>query len=430
MPSWDSPAADALWTKAGGQGCWRGPLDALPGAIACVPDHELWQFRAEGRRALVGFVRARLAQQRRERGADPHAIAAAAHVLDPDALTLGFARRFAAYKRPTLLLDEPDRLARMLTHRERPVQLVVAGKAHPQDHEGKRLIQAFVRFAARRTVQGRVVFVEDYDMALAERLVQGVDLWLNTPRRPWEACGTSGMKVLVNGGLNLSELDGWWAEAYTPEVGWALGDGREHSEPGWDAVEAQQLYDLLEREVVPGFYERDARGIPVRWVQRICASLAGLAPRFSANRMLREYVARVYGSATARYRARSADGARLARELWAWEQGLDAHWSEVRFGAVRVRRAGEQWHFEVEVSLGGADPGAVQVDLYADPVDGEEGLREPMIRGEPSPGAAAAFIYRASIPAVRPAEHFTPRAVPCHRAAGVPLEEHHIRWPG
>jgi len=165
-------------------------------------------------------------------------------VLDPYALTLGFARRFTVYKRPNLLLYDPERLICLLTHPEWPVQLIVAGKAHPQDEEGKRLVQQFVRFASQPAVRHRVVFLEDYDMALAEHLVQGVDLWLNTPRRPWEACGTSGMKVLVDGGLNCSELDGWWAEAYRPEVGWALGDGREHPEPEWDAVEATQLYDL------------------------------------------------------------------------------------------------------------------------------------------------------------------------------------------
>jgi starch phosphorylase len=428
--SWDSAEADALWTTAGGRGCWRGTLDALPEAIGCAPDEAVWRVRTEARRALVEFVRARLLRQEREHDADPGAAAAASDALDPAVLTLGFARRFAAYKRPTLLLADPDRLIRLLTHPERPVQLVVAGKAHPHDEEGKRLIQAFVRFAREPAVRRRVVFLADYDMAVAERLVQGVDVWLNTPRRPWEACGTSGMKVLVNGGLNLSELDGWWAEAYAPHLGWALGDGREHAEPAWDAEEARQLYDLLlEREVVPEFYDRDRRGIPVRWLQRICASLARLAPRFSANRMLREYVERVYRPATDRYRQRVTEGARGARELEAWQQALDAHWAEVRVGDRRVRREGDRWHFDVEVAPGGLDPGVIQVELYADPVDGEAAVRVPMTPGQSVTGSPGLLVYGGSVPAHRPAEHFTPRVVPFHPAAVVPLEAPHIRWP-
>ena len=184
--------------------------------------------------------------------------------LIPTRSPLAIARRFAEYKRPNLLLHDADRLARLLCHPERPVQLIVAGKAHPQDEEGKHLVHAFTRFAARADVWDRVVFLEDYDIALAQHLVSGIDVWLNTPRRPWEACGTSGMKILVNGGLNLSELDGWWAEAYSPEIGWALGDGREHHEPEHDAVEATRLYEILEQQVIPEFYERDRAGVPTK----------------------------------------------------------------------------------------------------------------------------------------------------------------------
>ena len=188
-------------------------------------------------------------------GADP---SNAAGIFDDNVLTLGFARRFATYKRPNLLLHDTERLVRLLSNPRCPVQLILAGKAHPQDLPGQDLIKQWKDFIKRPEVQGRVVFLNDYDMMLAQELVQGIDLWINTPRRPWEACGTSGMKVLVNGGLNLSELDGWWAEAYSPEVGWAIGDGQEHGEdPGWDAKEADTLYTLLEAEVIPEFYERD-----------------------------------------------------------------------------------------------------------------------------------------------------------------------------
>ena len=191
-------------------------------------------------------------------GASPEAVDGAKHLFDPNTLTLGFARRFATYKRPNLLLHDPERLLRLLTNPQRPVQLIIAGKAHPADRAGQALIQEWIQFIRQPEARPHVMFLSDYDMLLTEHLVQGVDVWINTPRRPWEASGTSGMKVLVNGGLNLSELDGWWAEAYTPDVGWALGDGQEHGDdPAWDAIEADALYDLLEREVIPEFYARD-----------------------------------------------------------------------------------------------------------------------------------------------------------------------------
>jgi starch phosphorylase len=213
-----------------------------------------------------------------------------------------------------MLLADPERLHRILTNPLSPVQLVIAGKAHPKDETGKTIIRQWNAFIdSRPELAERVVFLADYDMFIAEQMVQGVDLWINTPRRPWEACGTSGMKVLVNGGLNLSELDGWWAEAYDPEVGWALGDGLEHTEPEWDAVEAEHLYTLLEQQIGPEFYARDAQGIPTHWVDRMRASMAHLTPRFSMNRMLRDYVEQIYVPTTAWFRDRTADAARLGR---------------------------------------------------------------------------------------------------------------------
>ena len=209
------------------------------------------------------------------RAPPPEEVESAKHLFDPNALTLGFARRFTLYKRPNLLLHDPERLRRILTDPRRPVQLIIAGKAHPADLAGQAMIQEWTRFIRRTEARNQVTFLSDYDMLLTGQLVQGVDVWINTPRRPWEACGTSGMKVLVNGGLNLSELDGWWAEAFRPEVGWALGDGREHDDdPAWDAAEAEILYDLLEQEVIPEFYTRDENGIPTAWVARVRESMA------------------------------------------------------------------------------------------------------------------------------------------------------------
>jgi starch phosphorylase len=239
VPTWDSAAADALWTTACGNKRWRGDR-AVEDDIRHLTDAELWQMRRSGRNALIDRIRVRYARQLASEGRRP---SDASDIFDENVLTLGFARRFATYKRPNLLLLDPERLVRLLRDPQRPVQLVLAGKAHPQDLSGQALIQQWNDFIRRPEVRDRVVFLSDYDMLLTQELVQGVDLWINTPRRPWEACGTSGMKVLVNGGLNLSELDGWWAEAYSPEVGWAIGDGKEHGEdPAWDAAEAEFLY--------------------------------------------------------------------------------------------------------------------------------------------------------------------------------------------
>ena len=282
VPSWDSPHADDLWTRACGKERWRGLPDELPPLVACIEDEELWAMAGEERQALIGNVRARLARQLGSRGYPPEIVAESANVLDPNVLTLGFARRFTGYKRPNLLLEDPARLARLLNDPARPVQLVLAGKAHPADQEGKQMIRDWIELAQRPEFRRRVVFLEDYDIALAQELVQGVDVWINTPRRPWEACGTSGMKVLVNGGLNLSERDGWWEEAYAPALGWAIDDGQEYPEEEGDSRDAGSLYSILERAVVPEFYARDAAGLPRRWLERVRRSMAALTPPIAA----------------------------------------------------------------------------------------------------------------------------------------------------
>ncbi len=313
MPSWDSAPADDLWTQACGKDRWLGTMETLEKDIHSVSDASLWQFRTAASKSLVDYARRRLSRQLAASGATVEEVDAAKHLFDPGTLTLGFARRFATYKRPNLLLHDPPRLLRLLANPQRPVQLIIAGKAHPADRAGQALIQEWIHFIRRSEARVHVIFLSDYDMLLTEHLVQGVDVWINTPRRPWEASGTSGMKVLVNGGINLSELDGWWAEAYTPEVGWALGDGREHGDDlAWDGIEADALYDLLEREVIPEFYARDARGIPAAWIKRMRESMARLTPRFSANRTVREYTEQHYLPAAAAYRERQRTKALLA----------------------------------------------------------------------------------------------------------------------
>lgn len=429
VPTWDSPWADALWTVACGKTRWGGTVEALTEAIHGLSDEALWGFRSAERQDLVRYTRQRLVRQLGQHGASPDVVAQAAQVLDPNALTLGFARRFTAYKRPNLLLHDPQRLTRLLTRTAQPVQLIIAGKAHPADSEGKRLVQAWARFVQQPAVHGRVVFLEDYDMTLAQELVQGVDVWINTPRRPWEACGTSGMKVLVNGGLNLSVLDGWWAEAYAPAVGWALGNGLEHADiAAWDAAEAAQLYALLEQQILPEFFDRNARGIPVRWVQRIRTSMATLAPRFSSNRMVRQYLEEYYVPAAAAFHRRRAAGAAIARDVQHWWRTLAMYWHQVHFGGLEVRQQGDAWQMRVQVYLGELTPAQVQVELYAEPMADASLLCLVMAQGESIPGAVHGYVYEASVPTTRPAWHWTPRVVPYHPEAYVPMEAAWITW--
>ncbi|MEW6325720.1 MAG: alpha-glucan family phosphorylase, partial [Nitrospirota bacterium] len=428
MPTWDSQVADELWTGSCGKGRWLSTIEELCGPIERINLSDVSRLRIEGRHALVRYVRTRLVRQLREHGAPAAMVERAAHVLDPNVLTLGFARRFTAYKRPTLLLHDPERLAKILLSQEHPVQLIIAGKAHPDDHEGKQLVQALARFAARPELFDRVVFLEDYDLTLAQQLTAGIDVWLNTPRRPWEACGTSGMKVLVNGGLNCSELDGWWAEAYHPDLGWALGDGRDHAEPAWDGVEAEQLYTLLEQQIAPEFYRRDPDGLPRRWLERVRASMAQLTPQFSAGRMLIDYVERMYLPAARAYRARAANGGKLANELAEWHRRLAEDWHTVRFGDVLVTAGAGHHRFDVQVYFGDLEARMLAVELYANPERDEPPLRIPMERKESIAGAVNGHIYTAEAPATRPAHHFTPRIIPSHPQALVPLEETLILW--
>jgi starch phosphorylase len=429
MPSWDSAEADALWTEYCGKERWLGITETLGEKICCAPDGRLWQLRADARKSLVGYVRERLSKQLAASGATPEEIGSAQHIFDATALTLGFARRFAAYKRPNLLLHNPERLLRILTDQERPVQLIIAGKAHPADQAGQAMIQEWVRFIRRAEARTHVVFLSDHDMLMSERLVQGVDVWINTPRRPWEACGTSGMKVLVNGGLNLSELDGWWAEAYTPEVGWALGDGKQHdSDPTWDAAEAEALYALLEREVIPEFYRRDRNGIPAAWVGRIRESMARLTTHFSSNRTVRQYTEHYYIPAAVAYRERAADKGEVGARVVAWQHALELGWANLRFGEATIAKDGDRHIFEVQVCLNGLDPDAVRVELYAEGVNGGNPVRKEMTRGPKLGGAETGYVYGAQVQATRPATDYTARVIPHRTGIAVPLEAAHILW--
>jgi starch phosphorylase len=428
MPTWDSESSDALWTKACSKARWSG--DHSHGDdIRRVAGADLWRMRSEGRKVLVDRIRERYARQL----ASVFGTAAnTTGLFDAQALTLGFARRFATYKRPNLLLHDRERLIRILSNPRRPVQLVLAGKAHPQDQAGQELIKEWNAFIERPEARGHVVFLSDYDMRMTQELVQGVDLWINTPRRPWEACGTSGMKVLVNGGLNLSELDGWWVEAYSPEVGWAIGDGREHGEdPAWDAAEADTVYRLLENEIVPEFYDHDENGMPLRWLGRIRESMALLTPRFSASRTIREYTENHYLPAAKTYRERADSESGSGAGILLWQRDIASHWHTLRFGAVTTETHDGRHHFQAQVLPGSMKLDEFRVQFYADPAPGPEGsapVGSTVDAVTDGAETAGAIVYRADVAAGRPANDYTARATPRNSGAAVPLEAQSILW--
>lgn len=445
-PRWrEEPAEQAIWQR-----------------MEHVPAAELWRTHERRRERLVAFVRQRLRSQLERRGAPQTQIEAADEVLDPEALTIGFARRFAPYKRATLLLRDPDRLARILNNPKCPVQVIFAGKAHPHDHVGKELIRQIVNLASQEQFRRRLVFLEEYDMAVARYLVQGSDVWLNTPRRPREASGTSGMKAAANGALNLSTLDGWWDEAWSdfrmrvsdcgtrqlpsalhiPQseitIGWAIGHGETYDDPNYqDQVEAAALYELLEQDVVPTFYDRGSDGLPRRWIARMKASISSLCPFFNTHRMVREYTERFYLPAAARCRQFAADDMACARSLAAWKARVQANWAQVNIEAVEdlsppVLKVGSQVHVRARVHLGSLGPDDVRVELYLGRVNagGEivEASATPMQpAGKDGDGT---YLFEASaVPCPRSGLHgFTVRVLPYHPDLVTPFLPGLIVW--
>jgi starch phosphorylase len=370
-----------LFDRYLGPDWWRRPAEAATWAgVDAIPDEELWATHERRRERLVAFARQRLMRQVEARGGTRHDIERARGVLDTRVLTIGFARRFALYKRAGLILADLERLRRILLDGAQPVQIIFAGKAHPHDTEAKEVLKAIVRFCQSDEVRRRAVFIEDYDLVVARYLVQGVDVWLNTPRRGLEASGTSGMKVLPNGGLNLSILDGWWAEGYEPGVGWAIGRGEDYADHAYqDFVESNALYEVLEKDLVPLFYERGADGLPRVWITRMKRSMKTLTPAFSTNRMLFEYAERFYLPA-ARYHAQMmADGAARARRFAEWKRRVFRGWDEVAIDQLEarnpgLRRVGEGLEVAAVVRLGSLLPEDVIVEVYHGPLDAQRAI--------------------------------------------------------
>lgn len=354
--------------------------------VAGIPAEELWRSHERRRERLVGFARKRLVAQLHRRGAPAAEIIASEDVLDARVLTIGFARRFATYKRANLFLHDPDRLVRILTDAQRPVQIILAGKAHPQDDAGKELIRRIVSMIREKDLRHRLVFLEDYDMSVARYLVQGADIWLNTPLRPLEACGTSGMKAAANGVMNVSTLDGWWAEAWHADApgnlspGWAIGRGETFEDRAYqDEKEAEAFYDLLERDLVPTFYDRKADGLPRRWLARMKAAIASLCHVYNSHRMVKEYTEDHYLRAHQRHCELAAAGASHAKELAAWKDRVRANWPQVRIESIETPLGnsvpvGAGVASRVKVHLGTLSPEEVAVELYAGRLDSHENI--------------------------------------------------------
>jgi starch phosphorylase len=384
--SWLSAEMSALFLRYLGPNWLRKPADqTVWNGVERIPDVELWRIHERRRERLVAYTRSRLVDQLRRRGASAKEIEAAYEVLSPDALTIGFARRFATYKRATLLLRDPDRLRRLLTNESRPVQFIFAGKAHPRDNQGKDLIKQLVHFGRLESVRRSFVFLEDYDMNVARYLVQGVDVWLNTPQRPLEASGTSGMKVVPNGGLNLSVLDGWWNEGYDPDVGWAIGAGEEYNDPGYrDEVEGKSLFDVLENDLVPLFYELGSDRLPRKWIAKVKSSMKRLAPVFNTNRMVQEYAERFYLPALERWRKLSAGEFARVHESVRWKQWVRTNWHEVQILRAKVEstevQAGGALRIEADIFLGQLHQTDVVVQIYSGPLDADYNITEGTAR--------------------------------------------------
>jgi len=378
----------------------------------------------------------RLSEQLERRGVANSALARSSNALSPYALTISFARRFATYKRADLLLSDPARLVSLLTDNERPVQMIFAGKAHPHDLAGKEIIKKLVHFAGDPRVASRIVFLEDYDMTTARYLVSGSDLWLNTPRRPLEASGTSGMKAALNGVLNVSILDGWWAEAYPEAAGWAIGRGEEYDDHALqDEVEGKALYDLLEREIIPQFYARGMDGLPREWIRRMKATMREVGRSYSSARMLREYHERFYSRALDNERALAADGCALCRDLAGYFEKLRRNWAALRIEGITspsapILTTGEKLTVDARVHLAGLSPAELTVELFYGPLSSQGEIGEPR-RMEMSPRGKEGelTVYSAEVSCDRTGRQgFTARVLPKHGALTHPFLPGLVKW--
>jgi starch phosphorylase len=423
-PAWDEAGSDE-WAR-----------------IEDARDDELWRAREQGRDALVSFVRERLRKSLQDRGLSATDAAWTDEVLDPRFLIVGFSRRFAAYKRATLLLSQPERLRALLLDEHRPMQMVFSGKAHPADDQGKRMIAEIVRFSADPSIRHRMTFIEDYDISVARFMYQGSDVWLNTPRRPMEASGTSGEKAALNGALNCSILDGWWNEMFDGTNGWAISSAEAITDLDHrDEVEANSLFELLERQIIPLYYDRRGGRFPRGWVSRVKSSLRSLGPKVNATRMVRDYLNHMYEPIAAQSDGLAADGFARARELTAWKQRVTLAWADVKVEVdpdpgVGMVDLGEEWEVTAEVHLGSLTTDDVAVELLHGPVAAGDELTETRVVRLEWIGATVAegpgtgvVPYQGRFSFDRAGRHgYAVRVVPSHRDLAVPVELGCVAW--
>ena len=404
--------------------------------VDTIPDAELWAVHELRREKLVTWARKYQEARMEKRGASDREIMDAREILRPDILTIGFARRFATYKRGDLFLRDAERIKRIINHAQMPVQFVFAGKAHPKDDAGKELIRRIVHFAKQDDIRGKIVFLEDYDIAMARYLVEGVDVWLNNPRRPMEASGTSGMKVVANGGLNFSVLDGWWAEGYDPTVGWEIGRGEDYEDLDYqDHVEAEDIYETLERSIIPLFYDRGENGLPTGWIQKVKASMRKLAPVFTTARMVAEYAEKYYVPAARREQQLAENDFARAKDLVVWKKKIRDSWTSVKIEFVQVEHdklsSGTDAPVFAKVSLGSLAPGDVAVQLYVGPIDADRDLREAKtveLMCE-NPDAGGPYRYKGLLPTEQSGQQgFSVRVLPRNPDAVLPQELPLIVW--
>jgi glycogen phosphorylase len=440
-PSWVSPDLTELYDRYLSPQWQERPAEQeIWKSVNKIPDAELWRTHERRRERLVAFARGRLRKQLGNRGAPPAEVARADEILDPEALTIGFARRFATYKRGTLLFRNLDRLTALVTNKERPVQIIFSGKAHPRDHGGKELIAQILHVARKPELRRRIVFLEDYDIGVARYLVQGVDVWLNNPRRPLEASGTSGMKVACNGGLNMSVLDGWWEEGYDRTNGWAIGAGEEYTDLTYqDDVESRAIYDLLEQEIVPLFYTRSSDGLPRGWLRMMKRAILTIGPVFSTGRMVAEYMERCYAPSIARYQVLAMDNLSKAGALAVWRRSLGKGWSSVKVESVEPHGAdplhvGSALEVTARVSLGSFSPQDVEVQLFHGLVDSLGEIPRPATvemshNGGPAKKDGNTWVFHGTIPCRSSGQHgFAVRVLPRHPDLPHPFEPGLVTW--
>lgn len=438
IPSWISAEMADLFDRYLGPK-WKEDPDSqkLWERIDVIPDAELWSTHERRRGRLVGFCRNRLNRQLIRRGANPREIERAKEVLHPEALTIGMARRFATYKRGLLVFKHLERLKALLADKDRPLQLIISGKAHPRDNEGKEIIQKIIHITREDPFRDRIVFIEDYNMNIARYLVQGVDVWLNNPRRPLEACGTSGMKATANGALNLSIQDGWWDEGYQPGLGWSIGKDEKYD--NWeiqDQVESKAIYDILEREVIPIFYDRGLDGLPRGWISMMKKSMRTLCPEFNSNRMVEEYTDRCYMEAALNQRILTADNFKAVKDMVKWNKHLNAHWREIKILDM-FHEGGDEVKVDTElvvkakIQLGAIDPATISPRVYYGNLDDADNLtntRDLMMEHERNLGGGV-HLFKAYLMCEGTGRFgYTIRILPRHEQCKYPVDLGLMSW--